>query len=450
MRDDDRESRQSAPRDFGAGRGLGRPDDERDPYDVPEWVSEFRRLYVEPKTRAALRDEAQRGARRGAGSTPPGSTAAAASALPDGTLVPEEPRERPLSDEPPLRSRSELHHRDRRPAGTAGAGRRSHTSDPKHEPEAAGPPGPGSRAEARRARAERARAERRLRLRRTIVVGVLLLAVAAVVTWLVARSHEPVSAAPAEPAALVLPSSAPSVTGGVGGSAGDAASVTRPPVVGGATGVVERSLPLPSPTGVAGTATVGTPTPSPTPTPTPPARGTGRLSWVDWGDVPGLRSSGGRVVRVALELENGLGLDRSETASTISSILTDGRGWQTERDVRFVFVSAEQARSGEFDTRIAVASRLTTMDLCGPVQTEGYTSCYNGRVVLNLDRWMLAVPSYAGHLDDYRAYVVNHEVGHSFGLGHEGCPAEGEPAPVMVPQTLHLWGCAPNPYPVLD
>ena len=41
----------------GDGDGSGGPADGRESLDVPEWVSELRRLYVEPKTRAKLRQE---------------------------------------------------------------------------------------------------------------------------------------------------------------------------------------------------------------------------------------------------------------------------------------------------------------------------------------------------------------------------------------------------------
>ena len=39
--------------------------------------------------------------------------------------------------------------------------------------------------------------------------------------------------------------------------------------------------------------------------------------------------------------------------------------------------------------------------------------------------------------------MVNHEVGHTFGHGHVGCPAGGEPAPVMMQQTEGVAPCAP-------
>jgi hypothetical protein len=448
----------------GDVEGTDADGEERDGFDVPEWVSEFRRLYVEPKTRDAVKKDAYRYGRR---ALPPVHVSRAASTPPVDTSVPEpetsdtrEPAEQPMADEP-LRSRSELH-RDRRSAPRGRSASRGPETE-RHEPAGTAPPTrSGSRSELRRARQQQARVERRMRLRRTIVVGVLLLVVAAVVTWLVARNREPVSASPA---ALVLPvvavTAPPPSSGPGGGAEVDGSAVlpltaTAPDGARAESGVqqqeVVRRIPTPraSPSSETTVRAAAAPEPTPTPTPTPAARGTGSMSWVDWGEVEGTRTSGGRVVRVALEIEGGLDLDRASTATEIAGILVDDRGWQTAKDVRFVFVTPDEAARGEFDTRIGIASRLTTMDLCGTVQTRGFTSCYNGRVVINLDRWTLGVDAYAEHLDEYRVYVVDHEMGHYLGLGHDGCTGKGDLASVMVPQTLHLWGCQPNPYPVLD
>ena len=74
-------------------------------------------------------------------------------------------------------------------------------------------------------------------------------------------------------------------------------------------------------------------------------------------------------------------------------------------------------------------------------------SCNTGaRVVLNADRWRWMTPTYTDRVQ-YRAYLVNHEVGHSLGLGHVGCPGPGRPAPVMMQQSKSLGGCQINPWP---
>ncbi|MEO5679488.1 MAG: DUF3152 domain-containing protein [Acidimicrobiales bacterium] len=89
--------------------------------------------------------------------------------------------------------------------------------------------------------------------------------------------------------------------------------------------------------------------------------------------------------------------------------------------------------------------------LCLPYDTYGLYSCQNGpTVALNADRWRTATPKWTGTLDDYRRYLVGHEVGHLLGLHHPGqqCPAAGRPAPLMAQQSTELNGCLPNPWPL--
>ena len=70
-------------------------------------------------------------------------------------------------------------------------------------------------------------------------------------------------------------------------------------------------------------------------------------------------------------------------------------------------------------------------------------------MVLNLARWLTAVPNYGASIEEYRQYLINHEVGHELGHGQEACPAPGQPAPVMQQQTYGLNGCAANAWPYI-
>lgn len=167
--------------------------------------------------------------------------------------------------------------------------------------------------------------------------------------------------------------------------------------------------------------------------------------------VPGADSAAaGRTVRYTVEVEDGAGVDEAQYAQVVRDVLTDKRGWETQDKVHFVNVSPDAARGGERpDVRITLASPDTVDRMCAPMLTEGQVSCFNGdRVALNAVRWTQGVPYYPDDLLHYRIYLVNHEVGHAIGHGHEGCPAPGRPAPVMLQQTLGLQGCTRYPWPV--
>ncbi len=202
-------------------------------------------------------------------------------------------------------------------------------------------------------------------------------------------------------------------------------------------------------------------TPSASGTPTAPAGSTQRPKLVTRGNgtfrtvaLPALKNTaapaGARVVRIAFQIEGGLGIDPAPVAQRIAATLLDRRGWEPKDRLRFSFASAADVGRGAVDITIRLASPDTTDQLCAPLTTNGYTSCFaNRRAVLNSSRWLDGVPFYRGHLDLYRTYMVNHEVGHGLGHGHEHCPAPGARAPTMQQQTLRLEGCVINPYPML-
>lgn len=207
--------------------------------------------------------------------------------------------------------------------------------------------------------------------------------------------------------------------------------------------VAATSSPTATPPSTGATATpAGESEPATTLTPpTVVQRGAGSLGVVPGGsDVLG---TGGPTLRFRVELEDGIDADGAAFAEAVQVTLGDPRGWGADGRTRFQRVS-----DGNYDFRVLLVSPDNVNSFCPGLDTGGYTSCRSGdHAVINLARWLTGVPDYAGDLPTYRQYVVNHEVGHFLGHGHELCGGPGELAPVMQQQTLGLEGCLKNPWP---
>ncbi|MDP9436072.1 MAG: DUF3152 domain-containing protein, partial [Actinomycetota bacterium] len=170
------------------------------------------------------------------------------------------------------------------------------------------------------------------------------------------------------------------------------------------------------------------------------ARGDGALRPVEGS---GRRRGSGPLQRYTVAVEGGLGIDARAFAGTVEATLADPRSWGAGGRLSFQRVDA-----GPVAFRVVLASPDTTDWLCAPLRTAGTYSCASrGSAVVNAGRWLRGAAAYRGELVAYRQYVVNHEVGHVLGHGHESCPGAGRPAPVMVQQTKGVGACRPNAWP---
>lgn len=160
------------------------------------------------------------------------------------------------------------------------------------------------------------------------------------------------------------------------------------------------------------------------------------------------RHGSGALKTYAVQVETGAGQDAQDFAAEVDATLADPASWTGQGRWSLQRVSANDA-----DFVIRLATPATVDKVCATVglNTRGYVSCRAGNfVMLNLDRWLTAIPDYDGDVALYRKYVVNHEVGHRLGYNHVACPGPGRLAPVMQQQTFGLDGCRANGSPYVE
>ncbi|MEU4672154.1 DUF3152 domain-containing protein [Amycolatopsis sp. NPDC023774] len=163
-----------------------------------------------------------------------------------------------------------------------------------------------------------------------------------------------------------------------------------------------------------------------------------------WHVVPGSGPTvgkSGKLYTYTVEVEDGIdpasyaGDDSFATA--VQGILSDPRSWTWNGEIRMQRVDASYP-DPSFRVSLTTPNTTHRADACG-FQIKFEASCYRrsmGRVLINLARWVRGAKAYGADMTGYRQYAINHEVGHALGNIHVGCPANGDPAPVMMQQSF--------------
>lgn len=162
------------------------------------------------------------------------------------------------------------------------------------------------------------------------------------------------------------------------------------------------------------------------------------FAWVDvWPAVAGQPAATSAPVRYAppkVEVASDVtGIDQAEVAAYVDHIVNDPRGWHADMDA-FTLRIVKPGYGG----------------VNGIGSLIGGTWAHEKLSVVTADAWVQVGPHFAavgGTLDEQRTFVVLHELGHLLGHDHEGCPAPGQPAPVMRTATYALDGCTLNAWP---
>ncbi|GGY43349.1 DUF3152 domain-containing protein [Streptomyces omiyaensis] len=215
----------------------------------------------------------------------------------------------------------------------------------------------------------------------------------------------------------------------------------------------EPTTPPPSPTRAAAQKPEPAPKPTVKPKPKPTATKkkpaavpqSGKGTFTTASASGRITGASGTLRRYRVQIEEGVDLSARATAEEIEAILAHPRSWAAHGRGRFQLVDA----NADFVIRIATPDTADALCARQGLDTHGELNCETTEgVVVNLKRWILGSPTFAGPPEQYRHLIINHEVGHEIGIRqHLGCGGPGRPAPAMMQQIKGLDGCRSNAFP---
>ena len=142
-------------------------------------------------------------------------------------------------------------------------------------------------------------------------------------------------------------------------------------------------------------------------------------------------------VSYSVEIGEGVKYELRKFREEVRKCLDDPAGWKA-RGYRFHLTDKKPR------IVIMLASPKTLRDNHCEDENLSCAILNGGKVWINAMRWTSGSKKSKLGLNDYRQYVISHEVGHALGYDHVDCPGEHEPAPVMMQQTLGIGQCTPN------
>lgn len=188
----------------------------------------------------------------------------------------------------------------------------------------------------------------------------------------------------------------------------------------------------------------------PVPPVDPPVVDEGKGKWTAADGKSDVAGDTGQLLRYKVSVEDGIDVEPEKFADDVDSTLGDEtRGWTAGGDLRLQRVPSDSDKKADFT--VFLSSPVTTAEQCGGPNPAIFSCRTGDSVVINSERWIEMVDFWPeDEREEYREYLVNHEVGHRLGYGHVTCPKKGEPSPVMAQQSAELRGCEPNGWPYVD
>ena len=126
----------------------------------------------------------------------------------------------------------------------------------------------------------------------------------------------------------------------------------------------------------------------------------------------------------------------------ITTTIQDSRGW---RGMGYYF---RQMATKDVDMVFYLKPNQNIIAMFTK-EMDGFSVCYTvegkAKIYINQDNWETPPATFTGSQETYRQYVVQHEVGHALGMGHEEAQL-GQPCHPMYQQTRGTSQCSPNPW----
>ena len=129
--------------------------------------------------------------------------------------------------------------------------------------------------------------------------------------------------------------------------------------------------------------------------------------------------------------------DPSQIIMLVTIYLNDPDGWNSKG------YSFEPVNVNE-DVLIRLSTPTTIDKYCGLTKNLSCAELGGKNMYLNAYRWFHGASESKLALEDYRQYMVSHEIGHILGFNHKKCPCPNCKAPIMMQQTLGIGKCIPN------
>lgn len=147
----------------------------------------------------------------------------------------------------------------------------------------------------------------------------------------------------------------------------------------------------------------------------------------------------GKHIRVKISVDSDVQKQypTSDVEFLVATYLNDPYGWSTKG----YFFEPVDMRP---DVSIRLVSPTTIQKECGLPTNLSCAELYGKHMFLNAKRWFHGSKQSKLDLENYRQYMVSHEIGHILGYEHEQCPCIGCKAPIMMQQTLGIGKCLPN------